>query len=149
MTALKKNKRPCSVLVCDDRPLMRRSLRRLLASNPGFRIAGEAVNGRQAVTMALELKPDLVLMDVHMPGLNGDEATRHIVLAAPRIKVLAYSASADWWTVDRMLAAGAAGYVVKGSDPEELFQAARTVLAGGLYLSASLLGRTLGTTGNN
>jgi len=85
------------------------------------------------------LKPDLVLMDVCLPDLDGAEATRQILLRAPETKVLAYSADSCWEKVDRMLAAGACGYVVKRADLEELVRAARTVLLGGHYLSLTLL----------
>jgi len=79
-----------------------------------------------------------VLMDVCMPGLDGIETTRQILLGTPRTKVLAYSSDSAWSTVERMLSAGASGYVLKGSDPDELVRAARKVLAGERYLSLAL-----------
>lgn len=134
-----KNKRLCSVLVCDDSDVIRRGLQRLLRTNPEFHVVDEAADGQECVEKVRQLKPDLVLMDVRMPELDGIEATRQLTLAAPETKVLAHSADAEWATAERMLSAGAAGYVVKGSEPGELFRAMRTILAGGHYLSAALL----------
>jgi DNA-binding NarL/FixJ family response regulator len=119
--------------------MIRRALRRVLRSNSEFHVMDEAAGGQESVAKAVKLKPDLVLMDVRMPDVDGIEATRRILLAAPGTRVLAFSSDTAWLTVDRMLAAGASGYVVKGADPDELICAARTVLAGGRYLSAALL----------
>jgi DNA-binding NarL/FixJ family response regulator len=127
------------VLVCDDTAAIRKTIRLTFDKSPGFRVVDEAASGQEAIQKALHLKPDLVLMDVFMPALDGIEATRQILLTAPEIKVLAHSSDSKWETVDRMLAMGAAGYVVKGSDFDELLRAARTVVAGGHYLSRVLL----------
>ena len=134
-----KPKPPYRVLVCDDVATIRRALRRVLSINSEFHVTDEATGGKESVAKAVKLKPDLVLMDVRMPDLDGIEATRRILLAVPGTKVLAFSSDTAWVTVDQMLAAGASGYVVKGADPDELVRAARTVLAGGHYLSAALL----------
>jgi len=126
--------------------MIRQALQRALGSNSEFHVVDEAAGGQESIAKAVRLKPDLVLMDVCMPDLNGIEATRQILRAAPQTKVLAYSSDSTWATVERMFAAGAGGYVVKGADVDELVRAARTVLAGGHYLSVVLLESTGGTS---
>jgi DNA-binding NarL/FixJ family response regulator len=140
---------PYRVLICDDALMSRRALQRALRDNSEFQVVDEAAGGQESIAKAVKLKPDLVLMDVCMPDLNGIEATRQILRAAPGTKVLAYSADSAWGTVDRMFAAGADGYLVKGADVDELVRAARTVLAGGHYLSVVLLESTGGATEDN
>jgi len=93
-------------------------------------VVGEAVDGRSAVSMALSLRPDVVLMDVSMPDLNGIEATGQITAQAPGIRVLAYSANSDEDTVRRMFMAGAQGFLRKSGDPIELITALKKVLGG-------------------
>jgi len=144
-----KPRSPYRVLVCDDAATIRVALQRALRNNSEFHVVDEAAGGRESIAKAVRLKPDLVLMDVSMPDLNGIEATRQILRAAPGTKVLAYSSDSAWSTVERMFAAGAGGYVVKGADVDELVRAARTVLAGGHYLSVVLLESTGGTTEDN
>ena len=105
-----------------------------------IQVVGEASGGQAGIDAALELLPDLVLMDVSMPEVDGIEATRQIVAKASEVKVLAYSAEGRWATVMQMFAAGARGYVLKQGDPEELVCAIRMVLAGGSFLSPALMG---------
>ena len=135
----KKSERPYRVLVCDDAAIIRGAVREFLTDNSMFRVVGEAAGGLESIAKAAQLKPDLVLMDVHMPDLDGIEATRRILLGDPRTKVLAFSSDLARKTVERLFAAGACGYVVKGDDPDELVRAAQKVLAGGHYLSLALL----------
>ena len=127
------------VLLCDEVEMVRREVQLVLANFPEFQMVGEAAGARDCIAKAVELKPDLVLMDVCMPDLDGAETARKILLEAPATKILAYSADLAWETVDRMFAVGACGYVVKGPDEDELVRGARTVLAGGHYLSLALL----------
>jgi len=134
-----KPKPPYRVLICDDVATIRRAVQELLSDDPEFQVVDEAVNGQESIAKAVQLKPDLVLMDVRMPDQDGIEATRQILLGAPGTKILAFSSDSDWATVNRMLGAGAGGYVLKGADPDELVRAARTVLAGRHYLSLGLL----------
>jgi DNA-binding NarL/FixJ family response regulator len=136
-------KLPYRVLICDDTAVIREAVQLALTGNPEFAVVGEAAGGRESIVMAVRFRPDLVLMDVHMPDLDGPEATRLLLLGLPGIKILAYSADTDWETVDRMFAAGAAGYVVKGGHLEELVRAARTIVTGGHYLSLALLDPTV------
>ncbi len=135
-------KPPYRVLICDDMATIRRVLQRVLRDDSEFLVVDEASSGQESVAKAIQLNPDLVLMDVHMPNLDGIAATRQILLGVPGTKVLAYSSDSAWATANRMLSAGARGYVLKGTDPEELVRAARTVLAGGHYLSPGLLEAT-------
>ena len=131
-------KPPYRVLVCDDAAVMRRSLRQFLGGNSGFHVVGEAAGGMESIDKAIQLKPDLVLMDVCMPDLDGMEATRRILLAVPGIKVLAFSSDSTPAMVNLMLTAGARGYLVKGGDPDELVRAARKILAGKRYLDPAV-----------
>lgn len=126
------------VLVADDHRIMRQGLRALFAAMPDVEVAGEAVNGRDAVQLALRLRPDVVVMDVTMPDLNGIDAARQIAAAAPEVRVVGLSMHADHRFVAEMLRAGSAGYVLKDGAFEELQEALRTVAAGGSYLSPSL-----------
>jgi DNA-binding NarL/FixJ family response regulator len=134
-----KTKPVLRVLICDDLAIVRLAVHQVLKNTEEFQMVHEAVDGHDSIAKAAELKPDLVLMDVRMPDLDGAEATRQILREAPQTKVLAYSADSAWATVDRMLEAGVCGYVVKGDDMDEVVRAARTVLAGGHYLSLALL----------
>jgi two-component system response regulator NreC len=126
------------VLLCDDQTAIRNHLRRTLASTPGVQVVGEASGGRAGVQMALELMPDLVLMDVSMPDLNGIEATRKILAAAPAIKVVIFSSECDIEIVEKAISSGACGYLVKSGNADELVHAIRTVMQGGRYVSATI-----------
>jgi len=108
------------LLVADDHALLRQALRVLLEAQDGLEVVGEATNGRDAVDAAERLLPDVVLMDMVMPGLNGIEATRQILKRAPSTRVLILTAYLEDERLLQSLRAGAAGYVVKNSDMEEL-----------------------------
>lgn len=131
------------ILLADDHKLMREGLRMLLEKLGRITIVGEADNGVSAVRMARDLKPDLVLMDIAMPDLNGIEATRRIMTEAPGVKVIALSMHADKRFVRHMFAAGAAGYVLKGSAFEEVAAAIKTVAAGRIYISPKITDQVL------
>ena len=126
------------ILLADDHKLMREGLRMLLEELGGITVVGEAGNGISAVRMARESKPDLVLMDIAMPDLNGIEATRRIMIESPGVKVIALSMHADKRFVRHMFAAGAAGYVLKGSAFEEVAAAIKKVAAGRIYISPKI-----------
>ena len=130
------------VLLCDDQDMVRLTVREFLKLQTDIEVVGEASGGQAGIEAALELLPDLVLMDVSMPDVNGIEATRQILANDPRVKVLAHSSHPNWETVDQMFAAGARGYVLKQGDAVELVRAIRTVLAGGSFLSPGLLSCT-------
>ncbi|MGB5299051.1 MAG: response regulator, partial [Thiogranum sp.] len=129
-----------TILLVDDHPLMRKGLRALLEGEPGLEVAGEAGDGEEAIEQVRTLSPDIVVMDVSMPRLNGIEATRRLLEEAPRTRVLALSIHSEKRFVDEMLRAGAAGYLLKDSAPEELVRAVRALLRGESYVSAPLIG---------
>jgi DNA-binding NarL/FixJ family response regulator len=129
------------VLVVDDHTVVRRGVRRLLESAGNIEVVGEAGDGADAVEAATTLQPDVVLMDVGLPGLNGIEATRRIHTAVPGTHVLMLSIHADEHYVQQSLAAGARGYLLKDADAQELVAGILAVGRGDTYLS-----RTLGGT---
>lgn len=130
------------ILLCDDHRLMREGLRSIL-EREGLTVVGEAANGREAIELARRLLPDLVLMDISMPELNGVDATRHLSEELPAIKVIALSMNADRRYVLTMFAAGAAAYLIKNSASEELIQAVRAVAADMKYVSPAVAGNVL------
>lgn len=104
---------PLRLLLVDDHPLVREGLRALLTSLPDMTIVGEASDGEEAVAMALELQPDIILMDLHMPNLNGIEATRRILQASPHIGILVLTMLGDDDSVFGAMRAGARGYLLE------------------------------------
>ena len=128
------------ILLADDHRILREGLRSLLAQEPDIAVVGEASDGEQVVALARELRPDLVIMDVVMPGIDGIAATRQIRAECPETRVIALSMHSDRRFVSEMVRAGALGYLVKDSAFEELNQAVRTVMANRPYLSAVITG---------
>ena len=126
---------PARLLVCDDQALVRASVRAMLRGIPSIQIVGEAISGRTAIAAAFDLEPDLILMDVSMPDLDGIAATTQILARLPNARILAFSADAGAETMRRMFAAGARGYLQKMTNTLELVTALRRVLAGEFYLS--------------
>ncbi len=129
------------LLLADDHAVVRSGLRLLLEAQPGMRIVGEAANGADAIGRTAELRPDVVLMDIEMPGMNGIEATRRIKAESPATAVLALTMYEDDQYFFEMLQAGAAGYVPKRAAPDELVSAIRAVSRGEVFLYPSLAGR--------
>jgi DNA-binding NarL/FixJ family response regulator len=123
------------ILLADDHALVRQGFRMILAAQPDMQIVGEAGNGREAVELAEKLKPDVVVMDVAMPELNGIEATRRLIASTPRARVLALSMHKDSVYVREILRAGARGYLLKDSVDSDLLSAVRAVAKGDGYLS--------------
>ena len=128
------------ILLVDDHGLMREGLRAILSTTENFEIVGEAEDGCTAVAAALDLRPDLVVMDVGLPHMNGIEACRRITKERPEAKVVALSTHSDKRYVLNMIAAGASGYVLKEAASEELIRAVEAVARGGHYLSPQITG---------
>jgi len=126
------------VLLADDHDLVRTGIGRMLADIADINVVGEATSGEEAVALCRQLLPDVVLMDVKMPGIGGLEATRRILNHHPGIKVIAVSACDDDLFPQRLLQAGAAGYVAKGAPFDDVVKAIRKVMAGQRYLSAAV-----------
>ena len=129
-----------TILLVDDHPLFRKGLRLLLEAQEDFRIVGEAGDGREAIDRVRTLSPDVVLMDITTPDFNGIDATRKIVSEVPSARVVALSMHAGKSFVEDMLQAGAAGYILKKSVPEDLVNGIRTVIQGEIYLSPAITG---------
>ncbi len=128
------------ILIADDHGILREAITSLLNNEFGMEVIGEAQDGRTAVQLAKELLPDVVIMDIAMPGLNGIEATRQIVRKMPNIKVIALSVYADRRSVREMLKAGASGYVPKLCAFNELVTAIQNVVSNRTYLSSRISG---------
>ncbi|QQC90150.1 response regulator [Streptomyces alfalfae] len=134
-----------TVLIVDDQPMQRFGFRMLLESQDDMTVAGEAGNGSEAVRMTAELHPDVVLMDIRMPGLDGIEATRRIVASGDRTRVLILTTfDLDEYAYDG-LRAGASGFLIKDALPEELLSGIRAVASGDAVVAPSLTRRLLDT----
>jgi two-component system response regulator NreC len=128
------------ILLADDHQLVRQGLRSLIEKDCGMDVVAEAENGREAVRLAREEEPDVIIMDIDMPDLNGMEATRQVVAALSGVRVIALSMHSDKRFVRGMLEAGAAGFLLKDCAFEELYTAIRTVAANKPYLSPGISG---------
>jgi len=129
-----------TILLADDHHVVRQGLRALLEKEDDFTVVGEAENGRDAVNLAVEKKPDIILLDVAMPDLNGLEAAKQIRSRLPKAKVIALSAYEGSSYVLGMIKAGAAGYILKDVAFQEVSNAIRMVAAGEFYLSQKVAG---------
>lgn len=132
---------PLRLLLVDDHPLVREGLRALLTALPDMTIVGEASDGEEAVTMALERQPDIILMDLHMPNLNGIEATRRIIGASPHIGILVLTMLGDDDSVFGAMRAGARGYLLKGAGKAEVLRAITVVAHGEAIFSPQIAQR--------
>lgn len=131
------------LLLADDHGMFREGLRALIEKQTDLEVVGEAANGREAVRLARDLTPTVVVMDVSMPDLSGVEATRQILKRRPEVKIVALSMHSDRRFVVEMLRAGAQGYLLKDCAYEELVRAIRTVAGGRVYLSPRIAGVVL------
>ena len=128
------------ILLADDHKIVRDGLKSLLKKEDGMEVVGEADNGRKTVQLARDLEPEIIIMDISMPDLNGVEATRQILADSPDVKIIALSMHSDKRYVRAALSAGASGYLLKDSAFEELVEAIRTVDTGRFYLSTGVVG---------
>jgi len=126
------------ILIADDQAITRSGLRTLLESIPDLEIVGEATNGAEVIELAASLQPDVILMDLRMPGINGIEATRRIHRASPHIGILVVTIFEDDTSVFPAIRAGARGYLLKDADQTELLQAIKTVARGGVIFSPGI-----------
>ena len=129
------------VLVADDHPLFRRGLRALLEAAPGIDVIGDVADGSEAVRLSLETRPDVVVMDIRMPALNGIEATRRILQGHPETRILVLTMFEDDDSVFAAMRVGARGYLLKGSDQDEVPRAIRAVGAGGAIFGPAIAAR--------
>jgi DNA-binding NarL/FixJ family response regulator len=137
------------LLIADDHGLMREVMACFLEAAPDLEVVAEAEDGREAVRMAIECQPDVVLMDLSMPHMNGLDATRQIVSKTPNSKVLVITASRNESLLQQLLEAGAAGFLLKTGDTDELLSAVRTVLQGKRYISQGLGSREVSAAKSN
>jgi two-component system response regulator NreC len=126
------------IFLADDHAVVREGLKSLVNARPDMEVIGEAADGRMAWEQARECQPDIVVMDLSMPQLNGAQATARLKQACPQVKVLALTVHADKGYVQQLFQAGASGYVLKLTAAEELIHAIRIVAAGGVYLDPTV-----------
>jgi DNA-binding NarL/FixJ family response regulator len=131
------------VLVVDDHALFRKGVASLLGDTEGFTVVGEARDGREAVAKAQALTPDVVLMDIYMPGMDGLEAVRRIKQARPSVRIIMLTVSEEDQSLFEALKAGAHAYLLKSVEPEELFRTLRGIVRGEAFLSPSMAAKLL------
>lgn len=126
------------ILLVDDHDVVRKGIKAVLSENPEWTVCAEAADGRDAIAIALAEKPDIVVMDINMPGLNGLEATKQILAQQPRTQVLILSAYDSENLIRQMLTSGARGYVLKSDISDDLVKAVEAVASGRLYFTSSV-----------
>lgn len=134
---------PVRVLVVDDHPLFRSGMRALLGAASETETIGEATSGEEAIQLSATLRPDVVLMDLHLPGLSGIDATRRILQRAPETRILVVTMFEDDHSIFSAIRAGARGYVLKGANPDEVLRAIRGAANGEAIFSPSVAGRLI------
>lgn len=132
------------VFVADDHALVREGLRLLIETQPDMEVVGEAGDGQQAWTRIRDIRPDVAVIDVSMPELNGAQTTERLRFCCPEVKVLAVSAYGDEAHIRQLLASGASGYVLKKAASQELANAIRAVSEGGVHLDPQIAGQVVG-----
>ncbi len=135
---------PIRVLLVDDHALFRKGIASMLSAQGGFEVVGEAGNGLEAFERARELMPDVILMDIFMPGANGLEATRRIKEALPYVKIVMLTVSEEDQNLFESIKSGAQGYLLKKIEPQELFAMLRGVVQGDAPISRGMAGKILG-----
>jgi len=132
------------VFLADDHPVVLAGVKALVTADSGFEVVGEAGDGRNALRLATELKPDIAILDISMPGLNGVKLAELLRTACPKCKILALTVHEDRGYLRQLLELGVAGYLLKRSAGEELVRAIRAIAAGGLYLDPAVAGKAMG-----
>jgi DNA-binding NarL/FixJ family response regulator len=133
-----------NILLAEDHGTVREGIKLLVNSQPDMTVVGEAANGAEAVAKAQELQPDLIVMDISMPELNGLRATKKIKQLCPKVKILTLTRHMDHGYLQQLVKAGVNGYVLKQSAPNELISAIRAVQEGKSYIDPSLLQKVMG-----
>jgi DNA-binding NarL/FixJ family response regulator len=133
-----------SIFLVDDHAVVREGLKALINAQPNMKVVGEASDGRIACQEIPLVNPDVVIMDVSMPGMTGSQATARLTQECPSAKILALTVHEDKGYIRQLLAAGAVGYVLKRAAAEELIHAIRAVASGGIYLDPSMAGKVVG-----
>ncbi len=128
------------ILLADDHKIMREGIRSMLEQEPDLEVVGEAGNGREVLELSSETNPDVIIMDINMPDMNGTEATRQLKKKSDRIKIVALSMHSDKYIVMDMLKAGASGYLLKDCSGQDIVSAIRSVYQGNSYLSPEITG---------
>ena len=128
------------IVLVDDHKIMREGIRAMLDLENGLEVVSEAENGREALEIALDIIPDIIIMDINMPDMNGTEATRRIRKSCPETRIIALSMHSDRFFVTEMLQAGASGYLLKDCSGQDIVTAIRTVHAGKSFLSPEITG---------
>jgi DNA-binding NarL/FixJ family response regulator len=131
------------ILIADDHGVVREGLRAVLVPEPDMEVVGEAATGKDVVELAAELRPDVILMDIQMPGMNGIEATRRILEATPEVGVVVLTMFEDDDSVFSAMRAGARGYVLKGAPPSQILKVLRAVAAGEAYFGPEIARRLM------
>src|SRR5690349_12241271 len=134
---------PLRVIIADDHPVFRNGMRALLASLPDLDVVGEATTGAEAIALATAEQPDVIVMDLQMPGVGGIVATRQILNTSPHIRILIVTMFEDDESVFAALRAGARGYILKGANPHEIVQAITAVGAGAVIFSSAIAQRVI------
>ena len=134
---------PLRILIADDHPLFRHGIREFLNLSPDIQVVGEAMSGEEAMNQAEALDPDLILMDVNMPGVNGVEATRRILHTSPHIRILIVTMFEDDATVFAAMRAGARGYILKDAEKENILRAIQAVATGEAIFSPTIATRLI------
>jgi DNA-binding NarL/FixJ family response regulator len=135
--------KPIRVVVADDHPLIREAVGHLIKGAPEFELVGEVANGKECLARVQELRPDILVLDIAMPEMNGEQVTRELRHRFPELKIVALSGYTDRQFVRAMIKAGAKAYVVKAASGRELIQALRAVASGENYLSPEVTGAVM------
>lgn len=132
-----------TIVLADDHPIVRQGLRTVLAAEAGWNIVGEAADGPTVLELVAELQPNVLIVDIMMPGLNGIEVTRQLSRRSPQTHIIIFSMHANNAYIREGITSGASGYVLKDADSDELIQAVREAMAGRRYLSRALAERAI------